>query len=158
MHWATKAFQHADTYFNIICTIPCEKVKLTPKDDLIYNNFKAEFPDFKLDLINEQVFKSIEAKEKWRNFIAQFENEIEDYNFGTLLRNDCKEPYGPQNSFIVPRIQFLCVEIARNRLGLNKYVYQNKEVMDKREVVDNEELEKDLAILKERIQNQLDNK
>ena len=44
---------------------------------------------------------------------------VEEYNFGTLLRLDCKEGYSEANTTLVPRVQFLAIEIARNRQGLN---------------------------------------
>ena len=48
-----------------------------------------------------------------------FEYHVEDYNFGTLLRLDCKDGYSEANTTLVPRVQFLAIEVARNRQGLN---------------------------------------
>lgn len=45
---------------------------------------------------------------------------MEDFNFGTLLRNRPGEDYAADNAFFVTRFQFLCVEIARNKEGLNE--------------------------------------
>ncbi|VDO93063.1 unnamed protein product [Schistosoma margrebowiei] len=56
---------------------------------------------------------------KWRPFCNEFEKKVEDFNFGTLLRLDASKGYCPENTCIVPRIQFLALEIARNRLGIN---------------------------------------
>lgn len=39
---------------------------------------------------------------------------------GTLLRVDCRAPYSAENSLLVPRVQFLAIELARNREGLNE--------------------------------------
>jgi hypothetical protein len=47
----------------------------------------------------------------------------QDYNFGTLLRLDASQDYSEANSTIVPRIQFLAIEIARNKEGANKAAY-----------------------------------
>ena len=44
---------------------------------------------------------------------------VRDYNMGTLIRIDSREEFGPQNSVVVPRLQFYCIEIARNRKGFN---------------------------------------
>lgn len=57
--------------------------------------------------------------QKWRPFCEKFKNQVEDYNFGTLLRADTTEDYTEENSILTTRIQFLAVELARNREGLN---------------------------------------
>lgn len=38
-------------------------LKLTPYDEEIYSSFKEEFPDFKLDVLEEDSLKSKESKE-----------------------------------------------------------------------------------------------
>lgn len=93
-------------------------MKLTPYDNLIYSAFREDFPDMKVDKIDEEKdLKSFEAKAKWRKFIEKFD-KLEDFNFGTLLRADAsKELF--DNSILVVRIQFLAIEIARNREGCN---------------------------------------
>lgn len=48
-----------------------------------------------------------------------FEKEIEDYSFATLVRIDSQDEYSEANTILVTRIQFFCVEIARNREGYN---------------------------------------
>ncbi|VDN09805.1 unnamed protein product [Dibothriocephalus latus] len=52
----------------------------------------------------------------------EFEDVIEDFNQGTLLRLDANKGYDEANTCVVPRIQFLALEIARNRQGLNDRV------------------------------------
>lgn len=44
---------------------------------------------------------------------------LEDYSFGTLLRSDAENDYSEENTMLVTRIQFLCIEIARNKEGIN---------------------------------------
>jgi hypothetical protein len=34
--WAEKAFQHAETYFNLLLSVDSRILKLTPHDDQIY--------------------------------------------------------------------------------------------------------------------------
>ncbi|XP_025026491.1 protein PBDC1, partial [Python bivittatus] len=63
--------------------------------------------------------------QKWRPFCLQFEGAVEDFNFGTLLRLDCRRGYSEENTVLVPRIQFLAIEIARNREGCNAAVYRH---------------------------------
>ena len=57
---------------------------------------------------------------------------VEDFNFATLLRLDCTGDYSEANTILVTRAQFVAIEIARNREGLNdglneKFKDYNKE-------------------------------
>lgn len=63
--------------------------------------------------------KNEAGKAKWRPFCERFKNYVEDYSFGTLLRIDCTEDYTAKNSIFSTRIQFLAIELARNREGYN---------------------------------------
>jgi len=114
-----KAFHHAETYFKLISAVDPSLLKLTPQDDEIYKKFREEYPDYKVDVINENDMKSTEGKAKWREFCECFKGKVEDYNMGSLLRLDCKEDINDKNTTLAPRIQFLAIEIARNREGLN---------------------------------------
>ena len=111
-------------YFNILSSVKAKDLKLTVKDDLIYATFKSEFPDFKIDQISEASLKSEEAKSRWRLFCNKFENEIEDFNYATMLRLDCTDEYCEKNTILVTRIQFLAIEIARNREGFNDLILE----------------------------------
>ncbi|XP_075223962.1 protein PBDC1 [Lycorma delicatula] len=129
--WAIKAYEHAEIYFNILCSVDPKILRLTPHDEEIYKAFRVEFPDMKIDKINEDEMKSPEGKEKWRPFCEKFKNVVEDYSFGTLLRANAAGEYSEENSVLVPRIQFYAIELARNREGFNdavrtKYKATNK--------------------------------
>ncbi|CAC5366138.1 Protein PBDC1 homolog,Protein PBDC1 [Mytilus coruscus] len=126
--WAKKAYHHAETYFNLISSVNPAILKLTKIDTDIYTHFRDEFPDFKIDVINIEEMKSAEGKEKWRLFCEFYKEKVEDYNMGSLLRTDCTQDYSEENSFLVVRIQFLAVEIARNREGLNSNLRYKKEI------------------------------
>ncbi|XP_015116543.1 protein PBDC1 [Diachasma alloeum] len=117
--WAMKAFEHAEIYFNILCSLDPKILRLTPHDDAIYKTFREIFPDLKVDVINEDEMKSPEGKNKWRPFCEQFKDLVEDYSMGTLLRVDCTDEYSEKNSILVTRIQFYAIELARNREGFN---------------------------------------
>jgi len=117
--WAIKAYEHAEVYFNILCSVDPRLLKLTPHDDQIYKTFRETFPDLKVDAIVEDEMKSPEGKQKWRPYCEQFKDIVEDYSFGTLLRADCKGEYSQENSILATRIQFYAIEIARNREGFN---------------------------------------
>lgn len=116
--WAMKAYDHAETYFNLLISVDTRALKLTPFDDQIYKTFREDFPDFRVDLISENELKDDTAKYKWRTFIEKFD-KIEDFAFGTLLRLDSSKEFTDVNSIFVVRIQFLAIEIARNREGKN---------------------------------------
>merc|ERR1712080_501873 len=85
--WAEKAGKYADTYFNVL-TIMKDKAafKLTTIDDIIYEDFLKTFPDMRIDVIDEDQFKSKKCKKVWRKFCPKYENKVKDWNMGSLLR------------------------------------------------------------------------
>ena len=131
--WAEKAFAHTRIYFKLICSINCTKLRLTKFDDELYHQFLVSFPRVKIDVINENKLKSEVVKRRWRGYCQLFEYHVEDYNFGTLLRLDCREGYSESNTTLVPRVQFLAIEVARNRQGLNMSHFGSKPTSDTKE-------------------------
>jgi len=113
------------TYWSILEKTRGSKLRLTKYDDDIYKHFKNEFPNYDpAGTINEDEMKSKEGKERWRKFIAEYEKTIEDYNFGTMLRNNAKSEYTEEDTIFAVRMQFYAVEIVRNREGLNDWIYE----------------------------------
>lgn len=131
------------TYWKLLENIPGSKLKLTRIDDEISEAFKEAFPDFDpASTIDEDEMKSKKGKEQWRNFINQYEKKVDDYNFGTMLRKSPKTEYDEKDTifgrstsflfgrgqsadhFAAVRMQFYAVEIARNRAGLNDWIYE----------------------------------
>lgn len=87
------------TYWSILEKMPGSKLRLTKMDDEIYEHFKKDFPEFDPSAtIDEDGMKSREGKERWRNFIMQYEKKIDDYNFGTMLRSNPKFEYGEKET------------------------------------------------------------
>lgn len=123
--WAMKAVEHMQVHFNLLCAISPKMLKLTPKDDVVYSEFRKHFPDMDVDVIHVDQLKSRDAKDKWRPFCNMFEGEVEDFNYATLLRLDSKKDYSDDNTLVVPRIQFLAIEVARNKEGYNDFVREN---------------------------------
>jgi hypothetical protein len=117
--WSMKAVEHMKIHFNLISAIDPKILRLTPKDEEVYQAFRSSFPTLAISEIDLSSLKSEEAKKVWRPFCNQFEGVIEDFNYATLLRMDCKKDYSDENTVVVPRIQFLAIEVARNREGLN---------------------------------------
>ncbi|PQE13478.1 Duf757 domain-containing protein [Rutstroemia sp. NJR-2017a WRK4] len=118
--------QHMSTYWAILEKVRGSALRLTKIDDEIYDHLKKDFPEFDpAATINEDEMKSKTGKERWRTFMMQYENRVDDFNFGTMLRSNPKWEYGQDETIFVPRMQFYAIEIARNRLGLNDWIYEN---------------------------------
>ncbi|KAI3632318.1 hypothetical protein MIR68_009424 [Amoeboaphelidium protococcarum] len=132
MGWAIKASIHAETYISLLKSNgDNSEMRLTPHDDMLYESFKSDFPelhntDVLQSISEDNHLKSPQMKERWRNWCMKYEKNVEDYNFGTLLRVNARDPktntladYEQDTSVLVTRVQFYAIEIARNRLGLN---------------------------------------
>ncbi|KAF2857319.1 DUF757-domain-containing protein [Piedraia hortae CBS 480.64] len=123
--FAVKAVQQMMTYWGLLEKVPGSKLRLTKHDDEIYEHFQREFPDIDVaGTLDEDAMKSAAGKEKWREFIKQYEEKIDDYNFGTMLRRNPKWEYGEKETMFALRIQFYAIEIARNKAGLNDWVHE----------------------------------
>ncbi|KAH8368454.1 hypothetical protein KR084_011848, partial [Drosophila pseudotakahashii] len=121
--WCVKALEHAEVHFNLITSIHPSQLKLTPYDDQIYSTFRQDFPDLQVGRLTDDILKSATEKLKWRQFAEKF-NKMDDYSYGTLMRADASKEFSPDNSIFVFRVQFLAIEIARNREGLNDEVHK----------------------------------
>lgn len=131
--FAVKVVQHMETYWSILEKIRGSKLRLTKYDDEIYEHFKKDFPEFDASAtINEDDMKSKQGKERWRKFISEYEQKVDDYNFGTMLRANPKSEYGEKDTIFAVRMQFYAVEIARNREGLNDWIYEQNHPEEKK--------------------------
>ncbi|KAK4464305.1 putative polysaccharide biosynthesis protein [Cladorrhinum samala] len=123
--FAVKCVQHMETYWAILEKVKGSALRLTKIDDEILEHLKKDFPEFDpAATIDEDEMKSKAGKERWRNFMMAYEKRVDDYNFGTMLRTNAKFEYGQKETIFVPRMQFYAVEIARNRAGLNDWIYE----------------------------------
>lgn len=124
--FAVKAVQHMSTYWSLLEKVRGSSLKLTKIDDEIYEHLKRDFPDFDpASTINEDEMKSKDGKERWRKFLMAYEKRVDDYSFGTIVRSNPKWEYGNEETIFVPRMQFYAIEIARNKTGLNDWIYEN---------------------------------
>ncbi|KAG7663072.1 YPL225W [[Candida] subhashii] len=125
MQFAVKAVQQAETYWSLLESIKGSTLKLTKFDQDIFECLLEAFPEYKdpanVANISEESMKNHAGKQKWREFCEQFK-DIEDYNFGTLLRLKSSDEYSQEGTIFAVRIQFYAIEIARNRYGLNDWV------------------------------------
>ncbi|KAK2745865.1 hypothetical protein FQN57_003478 [Myotisia sp. PD_48] len=123
--FAVKAVQQLTTYWAILEKVPGSKLRLTKMDDEIYEHLKKDFPEFDpAETINEDEMKSKAGKERWRNFMNQYDKKIDDFNFGTIIRTNPKFEYEENQTIFGVRMQFYAIEIARNRAGLNDWIYE----------------------------------
>lgn len=87
------------TYWSILEKVRGSQLRLTKMDNEILEHFKKDFPDFDIrGTVNEDEMKSKAGKERWRNFMKEYENKIEDYNFGTIIRSNPKFEYGEKET------------------------------------------------------------
>ena len=125
--WAMKAAEHAEVYFNLLCSVEPSRLKLTVSQELdnrIYSEFKQSFPDLNVAKFVEDDIKNEKAKTEWRKFSEGFK-DVEDYSLGCLLRLDSSKDYTEENTVIAIKIQFFAIEIARNRDGCNDSLRTN---------------------------------
>lgn len=126
--FAVKAVMQAEAYWSLISKVKASALRLTNYDNEIFDALLADFPELHskeaVAELNEDQMKSKAGKERWRNFCEKFK-EIDDYNFGTLLRTKASGEYSEQNTIFAVRIQFYAIEIARNRYGLNDWASGN---------------------------------
>ncbi|KAJ5895123.1 polysaccharide biosynthesis protein [Penicillium taxi] len=122
--FAVKAVEHLMTYWAILEKVKGSSLRLTKVDDEILETFMEAFPDFDpAATVDEEQMKSKAGKEKWRNWITKFD-KIDDFNFGTMIRNRADVEYEQDNTIFGVRMQFYAIEIARNRAGLNDWIYE----------------------------------
>lgn len=91
---AATAVQHLETYWAILEKVKGSALRLTKLDDDIYEHLQKDFPEFDPAVpIDEDKMKSKEGKKRWRDFMMAYENKVDDYSFGTILRKDPKGEY-----------------------------------------------------------------
>lgn len=101
------------TYWSILEKVKGSTLHLTKQDDDIYDSFKEAFPDFDpAATLVEDEMKSKEGKEKWRTWMMKWD-QIEDYNFGTMIRTRADVEYDQNTTIFGVRMQFYAIEIAR---------------------------------------------
>ncbi|NWI15016.1 PBDC1 protein, partial [Crypturellus soui] len=84
----------------LLSAVEPARLRLTRLDERIYGEFRRRFGGLRVERLDPEELKSEEAKAKWRPFCLQFEGLVEDFNFGTLLRLDCREGYTEENSIL----------------------------------------------------------
>lgn len=87
------------TYWSILEKMRGSQLRLTKLDNEIFEHLQKEFPDFDpAETIDEDKMKSKHGKERWRNFMMQYEKTVADYSFGTIMRLNPKFEYGQKET------------------------------------------------------------
>ena len=129
--FAVKAVQQLEIHWRMLQSRPGSSLSFTKMDDAIYDHLVSVFPEFGTregaakELVEDEI-KSASGKAKWRDFMMKYKDTVEDYNFGSMLRKKPDDEYTQENTIFAPRMQFLAIEIARNRFGLNDWVCKSK--------------------------------
>ncbi|UZJ51366.1 hypothetical protein CBS101457_000686 [Exobasidium rhododendri] len=130
---AVKCVEQAQTLWSLYEKVRPSTLRLTKLDDEIYQDMEDTFPDLKVTesdkaggvlKVDEEKMKSDKGKKEWRDFIMKYEHKVSDYNFGTLIRTDATDEYTQFNTTFVTRMQFYAYEIARNKRGLNDWIFE----------------------------------
>jgi hypothetical protein len=112
--FAVKVVQHMQTYWSILERVKGSTLRLTKIDDEIMEHLKEAFPEFDpAAKVDEDEMKSKDGKNRWREFMMKYEKKVDDYNFGTMVRDSPKVEYEENTTIFVPRMQFYAFEIAR---------------------------------------------
>lgn len=60
--WMSAAIRHMEAYYKLITSVKAtDIIKLTQIDDEVYEQFRKEFPDLKVDMLTEEMIKSDEG-------------------------------------------------------------------------------------------------
>uniref|UniRef100_A0AC35TU56 Polysacc_synt_4 domain-containing protein n=1 Tax=Rhabditophanes sp. KR3021 TaxID=114890 RepID=A0AC35TU56_9BILA len=116
--WAIKASERATVHQNLLVNCDTMTLKLNKHQPEIYEQFRKTFPDFDIEQVTETTLKGTN-KHLWHDYCELFKTTVDDYNLGSIMRVDATKIYSQENSIIVPRIQFLAIEGARNIEGVN---------------------------------------
>ncbi|GFQ94588.1 protein PBDC1 [Trichonephila clavata] len=122
--WAEKIIDHMKMYDDLIYSVPPKDLKLTPHDDVIYDRFMKDFPGFRFDDLRKNSWSDAVVP-KFQDFIKKNGGLVEKPLAGTLIRIDCSKSYTEDNLMMVCRMEFLALEIARNKQGLNDNYRRN---------------------------------
>lgn len=105
--FAVKVVQHMQTYWSILEKVKGSSLRLTKIDEDIYAHLQEAFPDFDpAKKIDEDEMKSKSGKQRWRDFMMQYEKKVDDYNFGTMVRNDAKAEYDEDTTIFGKHTKF----------------------------------------------------
>jgi hypothetical protein len=89
------------------------------EDDRLYREFRAAFGAMDVHRTASDMLQDPRTQETWRTFMMAQDGRLKEFNMISLLRIDAALGYDDANTLLVPRVQFLAIEIARNREGVN---------------------------------------
>lgn len=89
------------------------------QDAALRRCFRQNFPTMDIRELSLDALKHQKSREQWRTVLNQWDGKLDEYNMICLLRADCTIGYDNDNTWLVPRAQFLMIEAARNAEGTN---------------------------------------
>ena len=94
--------------------VPAESIELTATDRRLYGCFRASISEA-VDVLRPEQLKTA----LWRDLLVCLQGRVDHFSFMTLLRPDASRSYDEQRGdlFVVPRAQFVMIELARQREG-----------------------------------------
>ena len=76
------------------------------------------------------MMKSADGKKRWREFIESYKDKVKDYNFGSLIRTDCRDEYAETNTiFGASPLCFPCSQHHRS-LYYCSHTYAGEQVLE----------------------------
>ena len=89
-------------------------------DVRLMRSFRGEFgSSFNIACVSVASLKEKKVRVKWRSFLEAVGAVVPLYHMMTLLRLDARLGYTDGNTILVPRVQYLMIEAARNLEGVN---------------------------------------
>ncbi|GIQ87474.1 uncharacterised protein family UPF0368, metazoa/fungi [Kipferlia bialata] len=116
--WAMLAGKYAETYAKLLENVDVTKLEITGSDEWLYTEFRALFPDLRVDILDMHSLKTEENKAKWRPFLDGLKGKVAQHDTGALVRVFAKGRSDVGNLELVPRGQFYCIEVARIKEGV----------------------------------------
>jgi hypothetical protein len=117
------AVEYLEQHWKLLCSCGCSTdIVLSSdaeQDAALYRSFRENFPSLNIEDLSVDSMKHERSRTQWRSVLDLWEGRLRDHNMICLLRYDCRSGYDNANTMLVPRAQFLMIEIARNREGLN---------------------------------------
>ncbi|CBY42817.1 unnamed protein product [Oikopleura dioica] len=125
--WLPKAFSQAQIHIKLLLAVGPDELKFSPLDEAIYQSFRREFPIFEVGLVEDDLHEAMQtgnASKQWIDWVLEWKDKVKDWDQGSLLRKDPNQDYISGNTTFCIRIQFLAIEIARNKEKFNHKIVE----------------------------------
>lgn len=122
--WLSEASLQASDYVDALVQLGPKAVFPTDKSEQfesdLYTMFRRFLPDLQVRVLDpDDPFRHFEDKDRWIPLLNRWQQRLPDSTILTMLRIDSHYGYSPENTYLVPKIKFYAIEVARNREGAN---------------------------------------